>query len=56
MPRIDLPTGNTWLLRLRKTGRFDTRTWETGPFGSFEFRLRLWRWTLKLARMRTRWL
>jgi hypothetical protein len=56
MPRIDLPTGNSWLLRFRKRGRFDNQVWQRGPFGSFELRLRLWGWTLKLARQRTRWL
>lgn len=57
MPRFDLPTGNTWLIRVKEFDqRWDTPWLECGPFRTFCIRICLFGRVLKIARMRTRWL
>ena len=56
MPRMDLPSGYTWLLRFRPTSRMDSKVWERGPFGCFSLRLSVLGRTLRIERIRTRWM
>jgi hypothetical protein len=55
MPSIDLPSGYTWFLHLRRPNRFDGQILEGGPFRCFTLRLPLFGRTLVAGRMRTRW-
>lgn len=56
MPRFDLPSGYTWLIRFRKRCQFDTQTWETGPASTFALRIPILGRILRIERSLTRWL
>ena len=56
MPRIDLPSGYTWLVRFRRQTQLDGKIWERGPFGCFSLRLPILGRTFRIERLLTRWL